>query len=89
LNTPLTASVSIFLSYLSSSSLDKVKQSNKPGKNAQNTVKPSEFVVFYFVLILLGFGNPHRYLQFGKVAIKTSNFLPEFGPDEYTNFLNI
>jgi hypothetical protein len=37
-------------------------------------------VVFYFVLILLGVGNPHRYLQFGIVAIKTSNFLPEFGP---------
>jgi hypothetical protein len=39
-------------------------------------------VVFYFVLILLGVGNPHRYLQFGIVAIKTSNFLPEFGAGE-------
>jgi hypothetical protein len=58
-------------------------------KVAHNTVKPSELVVFYFVLILLGVGNPHRYLQFGIVAIKTSNFLPEFGPDKYTNFLKI
>jgi hypothetical protein len=58
-------------------------------KVAQNTLKPSEFVVFYFVLILLGVGNLHRYLQFGMVAIKTPNFLPEFGPDKYTNFLKI
>jgi hypothetical protein len=43
----------------------------------------------YFVLILLGVGNPHRYLQFGIVAIKTSNFLPEFGTGRYTNFLKI
>jgi hypothetical protein len=46
-------------------------------------------VVFYFVLILLRVGNPHRYLQFGIVAIKTANFLPEFGPDKYTKFLKI
>jgi hypothetical protein len=46
-------------------------------------------VVFHFVLILLGVGNPHRYLQFSKVAIKTSNFLPEFDPGNYTNFLKI
>jgi hypothetical protein len=60
-------------------------------KVAQNTLKPSELVVFYFVLILLGVENPHRYLQFGKVAIKTSNFLPEFGTGIgiYTNFLKI
>jgi hypothetical protein len=54
-------------------------------KVAHNTVKPSELVVFYFVLILLRVGNP----QFGIVAIKTSNFMPEFGPDKYTNFLKI
>jgi hypothetical protein len=58
-------------------------------KVAQNTGKPSEFVVFYFVRILLGVGNPHRYFQFGIVAIKTSNFLPEFGTGKYTNFLKI
>jgi hypothetical protein len=29
-------------------------------KVAHNTVKPSELVVFYFVLILLRVGNPHR-----------------------------
>jgi hypothetical protein len=58
-------------------------------KVPQNTLKPSEFVVFYFVLILLGVGNPQRYLQFGIVAIKISNFLPEFGPGKYTNFLKI
>jgi hypothetical protein len=28
-------------------------------------------------------GNPHRYLQFGIVAIKIFNFLPEFGPGKY------
>jgi hypothetical protein len=46
-------------------------------------------VVFYFVLILLRVGNPHRYLQFGIVAIKTANFLPEFDTGKYTNFLKI
>jgi hypothetical protein len=44
---------------------------------------------FIFVLILLEVGNPHRYLQFGIVTIKTANFLPEFGPGKYTNFLKI
>jgi hypothetical protein len=58
-------------------------------KVAQNTLKLSEFVVFHFVLILLGVGNPHRYLQFGIVAIKTSNFVPEFGSSKYTRFLKI
>jgi hypothetical protein len=77
------------LSFLSSSSLDKVKQSIRLEIVAKNTLKPSEFVVFYFVLILLGVGNPHRYPQFGIIAIKTSNFLPEFGTGKYTNFLKI
>jgi hypothetical protein len=81
LKSPLTASVSIFLSFLSSSV--------RLEKGAQNTLKPSGFVVFYFVLILLGVGNPHRYLQFGIVVIKTSNFLPKFGTGKYTNFLKI
>jgi hypothetical protein len=58
-------------------------------KVAHDIVKTSELVVFYFVLILLGVGNPHRYLQFGIVAIKTSNFLPELGTGKYTNFLKI
>jgi hypothetical protein len=34
-------------------------------------------------------GNPHRYLQFSIVAMKTSNFLPEFGLGKHTNFLKI
>jgi hypothetical protein len=77
---------SFFLNFLSSSSLDKVKQSKAV---AQNTLKLPEFGVFYFVLILLGVGNPHRHPQFGIVAIKISNFLPEFGSGKYTNFLKI
>jgi hypothetical protein len=36
---------------------------------AQNTHKPSEFVVFDFVLKLLGVGNAQRYLQFGIVTL--------------------
>jgi hypothetical protein len=58
-------------------------------KVAQNALKLSEFVVFHFVLILLGVGNPQRYLQFGIVAIKTSNFWPESGSSKYTHFLKI
>jgi hypothetical protein len=57
--------------------LNKIKQSIKAVKSSKNTLKPSEFVVFYFVLILLGVGNPHRSLQFGIVRIKTFNFLPQ------------
>jgi hypothetical protein len=50
--------------------------SKKLEKVALNTFKPSEFVVFHFVLMLLEVGNPHRYLQFDITAVKTSNFLP-------------